>query len=158
MTRVRPRSTALAALPDTIELVVVAIRAGHSPTGAMRAAARLSDPALTPAFEAFEHRLARGGAFADALGAFGETIGPAARPLVDAMATADRYGLPIAPTLDRLITEARAERRRRAAESARRLPVALSFPLVVCSLPAFVLLAIVPAVLGAVIALGNSLP
>ena len=74
------------------------------------------------------------------------------------VATAVRYGLPLAPVLDRLIDEARAERRRHAAEAARRLPVALSFPLVVCSLPSFVLLAIVPAVLGAVASLGDSLP
>lgn len=147
-----------AALPDAIELIVVAVRAGRSPTDAVLTAGRDADPVLSEAFEAFEHRLRRGAAFADALGAFGELIGGAAVPMVDAMATADRYGLPLAPVLDRLIDEARAERRRNAAEAARRLPVALSFPLVVCSLPSFVLLAIVPAVLGAVTALGDSLP
>ena len=147
-----------AAFPDAIELIVVAVRAGRTPTDAVLAAARAADPVLTPAFDAFEHRLRRGAAFADALMAFAELIGGPAVPMADAMATADRYGLPLAPVLDRLVDEARAERRRQAAEAARRLPVALSFPLVTCSLPAFVLLAIVPAVLGAVASLGDSLP
>lgn len=153
--RVRSRQ---AALPDAVELIVVAVRAGRSPTDAVIAAGGDVDPVLAPVFEAFEHRLHRGAGFADAIGAFGDEIGGAAVAMADAMATAVRYGLPLAPVLDRLIDEARAERRRHAAEAARRLPVALSFPLVVCSLPSFVLLAIVPAVLGAVASLGDSLP
>ena len=148
----------LRTFPDAVELIVVAVRAGLSPISAVRSSASLADPALAEAFEAFELRLERGGAFADAFGAFGDVVGPPARPIVDAMATADRYGLPIAPVLDRLVDEARNERRRQAAEAARRLPVALSFPLVTCSLPSFVLLAVVPAVLGAVVSLRNSLP
>ena len=147
-----------AALPDAIELIVVAVRAGRTPTDAVLTAARSADDVLEPAFVAFEHRLRRGAAFADALMAFADQIGGSAVPMAEAMATADRYGLPLAPVLDRLVDEARAERRRQAAEAARRLPVALSFPLVTCSLPAFVLLAIVPAVLGAVASLGDSLP
>lgn len=146
------------AFPETVEFVVMAIRAGHSPTQAVLAAGQMCNVVLSPAFEAFEHRLARGGAFADALGAMGEEVGPTALPIVDAMVTADRYGLPLAPVLDRLIDEARDERRRQAAEQARRLPVALAFPLVTCSLPSFVLLAVVPAVLGAITSLRTSLP
>ena len=154
----RARRRRQAVLPDAIELVVVAVRSGRSPTDAVLAAADVAHPDLRPAFDAFEHRLRRGGAFADALAAFADEIGGAAVVMAEAMATADRYGLPLAPVLDRLVDEARAERRRHAAEAARRLPVALSFPLVACCLPAFVLLAVVPAVLGAVGALGKSLP
>jgi tight adherence protein C len=155
---VQRRGAMSLALPDAIELIVVAVRAGLSPIGAVRSAATLADPVLADAFDQFEHRLARGGAFSDALSDFGETLGPAARSLVDTLATAERYGLPLAPALDRLVDEARRERRRLAAQAARRLPVALSFPLVVCSLPAFVLLAVVPAVLGAIASLRDSLP
>lgn len=155
----RPLSNAsAAAFPDAVEIIVVAVRAGHTPTRAVLAAAELCHPCLCPAFEAFEHRLMRGASFADALSSLGEAIGPSARPIVDAMATADRYGLPLGPVLDRLVDEARVERRRHAANAARRLPIALAFPLVVCSLPAFVLLAVIPAVLGAVASLRDSLP
>ena len=42
--------------------------------------------------------------------------------------------------------------------SARRLPVRLTFPLVTCTLPSFVLLAIAPAVIGALSTLRASAP
>jgi tight adherence protein C len=58
--------------------------------------------------------------------------------------------------LDQLSTEARAARRRLDEADARKLPVRLSFPLVVCTLPSFILLAIAPAVIAALSSLGSS--
>ena len=52
----------------------------------------------------------------------------------------------------------RAARRRLGEAAARRLPVRLTFPLVTCTLPAFVLLAIAPAVLGALSTLRATAP
>ncbi len=69
-----------------------------------------------------------------------------------------RDGLPLAPVLDRLTDEASAGRRRQGEAAARRLPVRLSFPLVACTLPSFVLLAIAPAVLGALSTLRANAP
>jgi tight adherence protein C len=48
-----------------------------------------------------------------------------------------------------LAAEVRAERRRRAEAAARRVPVKLLFPLVLCVLPAFGLLTVVPLLAGA---------
>ena len=76
-------------------------------------------------------------------------LGPIAQPLVDSLSAADRYGLPLAPVLERLSFEARQQRRRDADATARELPVRLAIPLVLCTLPSFVLLAIVPLLLGA---------
>ena len=58
--------------------------------------------------------------------------------------------------LESLAHEARASRRRQHEATARRLPVRLSFPLVVCTLPSFVLLAIAPAVIAALSSLSLS--
>lgn len=146
------------ALPDAIELVVLGVRAGVSPATAVETAAAHVDPALAPAFGAVVHRLHRGERLADALDALPSALGPSASALSDGLATADRYGLPIEPVLDRLAADARTDRRRIAERHARTLPVKLSFPLVVCTLPSFVLLAIVPAVLGAVSTLRGSAP
>ena len=85
-------------------------------------------------------------------------VGAPGRELAAAIATADRDGLPLAPVLDRLAADARAARRRSGEAAARRLPVQLSFPLVVCTLPSFVLLAIAPAVLGALSTLRGRAP
>jgi pilus assembly protein TadC len=90
-----------------------------------------------------------GARFADSLTQLAATIGPIAQPLVDSLAAADRYGLPLAPVLERLSFEARQQRRRDTDASARELPVRLAMPLVLCTLPSFVLLAIVPLLLGA---------
>lgn len=149
---------------ETIELVILGIHAGAAPLAAIEsAAARLAgaghvDPQVAAAFEEVAHRVHRGIGLADALQALPELLGPSAAEVADSIAVADRYGLPLGPVLDRLAAEARAERRRRAEIEARSLPVRLSFPLVACTLPSFVLLAIVPAVLGAIAALRASVP
>ena len=90
-----------------------------------------------------------GDRFADALHRLREGLGPVAQPLIDSLSAADRYGLPLAPVLERLSFEARQQRRRDTEAAARELPVRLAVPLVLCTLPSFVLLAIVPVLLGA---------
>ena len=61
----------------------------------------------------------------------------------------DRYGLPLAPVLERLAAEAVDSRRRLGEIDARKLPIRLAFPLVATVLPSFVLIALAPAVIGA---------
>jgi tight adherence protein C len=147
-----------AAMPDAIELVVLCMHAGRSPTQAVVELAARAPPPLRPGFAAVERQLHRGRGLADALAELPRILGPPARELATSIAMADREGLPLAPVLDRLAAEARSERRRLGEATARRLPVRLSFPLVVCTLPSFVLLAIAPAVLGALSTLRGTVP
>jgi hypothetical protein len=112
-------------------------------------------PAVRPGFAAVAERCAAGVRFADALAALPEALGPVAAPLADTLAAADRYGLPLAPVLERLAGEARLHRRRQAEALARQLPVRLAGPLVLCTLPAFVLLSIVPLLLAALSSLNH---
>lgn len=143
------RRAAEQALPDAIELIVLAVRAGHVPAAAVAAAVPHLPPALQGSFADVTARTTAGARFADALCALTEQLGPMAAPLVDSFAAADRYGLPLAPVLDRLADEAKRRRRRHADTLARQLPVRMSVPLVLCTLPSFVLLAIVPLLLAA---------
>lgn len=152
----RQRRAIVELLPDLVELIVIAVRAGASPTAALSIVAPNAPGPLRPALAEVEHRMRRGQRLADALPALVDLLGPDATVFVDTLATADRYGLPLAPVLDRLGDDIRAERRRRAESQARTLPVKLAFPLVMCTLPSFVLLAIVPALLGAVSTLRGS--
>lgn len=145
----RRRAAIAAAFPDAIDLVVLGVRAGLLPSAAVAAAVDYVPAELCPAFDAVATRVARGDRFADALLELEIGIGNDARPLIDSFASAERYGLPLAPVLERLATEARQQRRRMADTAARQLPVRLSLPLVLCTLPSFVLLAIVPLLLGA---------
>jgi tight adherence protein C len=154
----RERDRAVDDLPDLVELIVIAVRSGATPSAALALAAPNAPQSLRPVLADVEHRLRRGQRLGDALPAFTEALGHPATAFVDALATADRYGLPLGPVLDRLADDIRGERRRRAERHARTLPVKLAFPLVVCTLPSFVLLAIVPALLGAVSTLRGTAP
>lgn len=147
-----------AGMPDAIELIVMCLHAGLTPTQAVTELARVAPRSVRPAFQSTEQRLHRGAAFADALAELSAQCGHCAAALVTALGTAVRDGLPLAPVLDRLTDEAGAERRRAGEAAARRLPVRLSFPLVACTLPSFVLLAIAPAVLGALSTVRGSPP
>ena len=144
--------------PEAIELVILAIHAGSAPLAAVESTAALLDGETGAAFAEVVHRCHRGSGLADALRALPDRLGPSASEFADSFAAAERYGSALGPVLDRLAAEARAERRRRAEADARALPVRLSFPLVACTLPSFVLLAVVPAVLGAVASLRGSMP
>ncbi len=145
----RTRRVAERAYPDAIEMIVLAVRAGYLPATAMEVAGPHLAPEIRPAFAAVVARAANGERFADALAALTAALGPIAAPLADSFAAADRYGQPIAPVLDRLAAEARQHRRRQADALARQLPVRMSLPLVLCTLPSFVLLAVVPLLLAA---------
>jgi tight adherence protein C len=61
----------------------------------------------------------------------------------------ERLGTPVAGRLRDLAREVRADRAARSEERARRAPVAMLFPLVFLILPAFVIAAVVPALLVA---------
>ncbi|NNE12380.1 MAG: type II secretion system F family protein [Ilumatobacter sp.] len=154
----RQRRAAHASLPDTIEVVVIGVRAGLTPSAAFTMAIDHAPPELRVGLEPVVHRMHRGHRLADALDAIPEWLGEPASFFTDALVTADRYGLPLGPMLDQLGADVRAARARLAQQRARTLPVKLSFPLVVCTLPSFVLLAIVPAVLGAVSTLRGTAP
>jgi len=98
------------ALPDAIDLFVLAVRAGHLPVAAVEVVLPHLAPVLQPAFSELAAAVRGGTRFAD---------------------------------------EARQHRRRLADTQARQLPVRLSLPLVLCTFPSFVLLAIVPLLLAA---------
>jgi Flp pilus assembly protein TadB len=136
-------------VPDLVELFRLATGAGLNVHLAVAVVAARFEGLVGDDLRRVPARVARGERLADALDGLAES-GDAVRPLAAALAAAERYGDPLGPVLDRLSAEARMVRRRRAEETARRLPVQLLFPLVLCVLPAFVLLAVVPLLLTAV--------
>lgn len=154
----RSRAAARAALPDLIELVIIGVRAGLTPAAAVEMAAPHTRPELAALLADVIHHMHRGKRLSDALGELPAWLGQHAGYFTDALITADRYGLPLGPVLDQLGADVRADRSRLAQQQARTLPVRLSFPLVVCTLPSFVLLAIAPAALGAISTITGTSP
>ena len=146
--RARHEASVRRQLPDVVDLITLAVGAGLNVRLALEVIApRVDDPARS-ALARVNHRVAIGARPADALADLPTTLGGAIRPLVAALAGAERYGTPLLPALERIGQSLRAERRRRAEEHARRIPVRLLFPLVFCALPAFALLTVVPLLVG----------
>src|SRR5205085_11545057 len=96
----------------------------------------------------------RADALLDALGPLGDRAAALAHVLVDHL----RYGVPLVPGLERLGLELRIDRRRRAEEEARRVPLRLLAPLITCVLPAFGLLTVVPLLVASLRSLPRSPP
>jgi len=131
-------------VPEVIDLLTLALGAGLNVSDAVAAVARWAPGPVGDALAAAHRAVERGEAVAVALESARDRCGPAATGLFGALIAADRYGTPLLVALDRLGQDARLDRRRAAEERARRVPVQLLFPLVVCVLPAFGLLTVVP--------------
>lgn len=143
------------AFPDALEMFVLVLQSGAMPVTAMRALTHHDDPSIRAAFSDSCARLDRGEVLDEALDAVVSQLGSRALTLVDTIRSCALTGLPLAPMVERLADDAREHRRRHAEMAARQLPVRLSFPLVMCTLPSFVLVAIVPLVVGAVSSLNT---
>lgn len=142
--------------PDAIEMLVLIVHAGMTPHQAIEVLADRAPEPTRFAFVEVARRVNLGATLADALTALPELLGSGASAVADTLAIAERHGAPIARTLEQLGVDVRERRRRHAEAHARTLPVKMSFPLVMCTLPAFVLISIVPAVLAALRSLGGS--
>lgn len=137
------------ALPETVDLLVLAVGAGCNVPLAVAAAGRRGSGPLAAELRRVAGEVARGRRLADALDELPELAGEPTRLLAGVLARCERYGTPALPALRRLADEVRVQRQRRAEAAARRVPVTLLFPLVVCILPAFALLTVAPLVAGA---------
>lgn len=83
------------------------------------------------------------------LAALREAPEPVDRAVLDLLTHALHDGVAVTDTAARLAADTRRDRRLHCDEAIRRLPVALSFPLVTCVLPSFLLLAVMPLVAAA---------
>ncbi len=137
-------------LPDVVDLLTMAVGAGLTAQLAMSTTAPwLPEPYRTMASEV-HRRTGSGEPFSAALEAAADGLGPDARPLTATLVAAQTDGAALLPALERVGDEARRRRRVAAEDRARRIPVAMLFPLVICVLPAFALLTVVPLLVGTI--------
>jgi tight adherence protein C len=141
-------------LPDVIDLFRSSVDAGLTIGGAIDAVVSRTHGAWRDGLGDVQRQVALGERRAVALREL-DRLGDAARPLTRALIASERDGAPLVVALDALARDARLERRRDAEERARRLPVQLLFPLVLCILPAFGLLTVVPLLAGTIPSLSS---
>lgn len=144
----RRRWAVIDAVPEAADLLALSVAGGLTVTLALEAAARWSPHPVGEVLQRATRAIGLGQPTADVLEAAAEALGPPARPLVEVLLASERYGVPLGDGVDRVAREARLERRRRGEERARRVPVLLLFPLVLCVLPAFAFLTVVPLLVG----------
>jgi tight adherence protein C len=70
------------------------------------------------------------------------------RQLVTALLQAQKHGVPMAETLRIQSAEMRLKRRQRTEEKAAKLTVKMLFPIIVCFLPVFMIISVVPALIS----------
>jgi tight adherence protein C len=135
------------ATPILVDLVRAGVASGVAPRTlflTLQTTATIDElTTFNAALASLQQSLQSGIGFVEALEAFKQEGAPILG-LVAALQASELYGVAIGPSLDALSIDARLARRRRIETKARRLPISLLFPLVVCVLPAFMLLTVVP--------------
>jgi tight adherence protein C len=143
-------------LPGVVVLLQIAAASGQSPRQAVRSVRSIDgvSGALGVAVEQLailDDRLLLGADFGEAMLAMdqaGQLRGATARVL-DVLRRGEHDGAPLHLHLEVLLHDLRRHRATELDTAAQKLTVSMLFPLVICILPAFILLAVVPLVQSA---------
>jgi len=152
--RVETRKRSLMnALPDALDLLVTCTEAGLGLNQALQRVANeieVSHPLLAEELALVNAEIRAGVDRTEALKALASRTGlEEIRGLVSLMSQSMRFGTSIADTLRIYSEEYREKRMQRAEEQAAKIGTKLIFPLVFFLWPAFFIVAVAPAVLGA---------
>lgn len=134
-------------LPLALDLLSACLTGGAIVVDAVRAVAAAVPGPCGDRLAMVAARLAVGSAPAQAWQSLGHDRGPAGAA-ARAMSRAAEGGAPVAAAVQRVADDARREAAGRAERAARRVGVLAVGPLGLCFLPAFLLLGVVPAVIG----------
>lgn len=142
------------ALPDALDLMVIAVEAGLGLDQAINYVAtelRNAHPQLTEEFQLVNLEIRAGKRRSDALKNLGERTGePELRKLTAILIQNDRFGTSVADSLRQHSDYMRTRRRQEAEERAAKVGVKLVFPIFFFILPAMMLVCAGPGVLGVV--------
>lgn len=135
-----------AAIPETIELLNMCIRAGLGfQAGMMRIAQTRNNP-LSEEFNRVLSEIRLGASRADAFLALSDRLQiDTLKQFVNSILQADRSGIPIAKVLDDLAVKMRNIQRDNAREQAQKVPVKILAPIMIFLLPALLMIVLGPA-------------
>jgi pilus assembly protein TadC len=135
---------------DLLDLVAVSVSAGLTPRLALERTPEALGGPLGDEVSRARHAASLGSPWRLVIRRVAARTGlPELLRLAVTLERSERLGTPVAGRLRDLAREVRADRAARREERARRAPVAMLFPLVFLILPAFVIAAVVPALLVA---------
>jgi tight adherence protein C len=135
-----------AALIAVIDAFAVSLRAGLTITQSFERVAEIAPASVRAQCGDLARALHHGVSLHDAIIPLREVFGSRSAVFIDMVLSADRDGLPLVNLVDRLSEEARRQRQRDTDIRIRQVPARLTFPLVFCILPSFIVLTMFPIV------------
>ena len=139
---------------DATDMLAVLLLSGLSTPQAFQQLHLYLDEPTRTVFHDCSQLLTHGSRFHEVVKQLFTTLGNPAFALCEALLASERDGVAVGPLLERLSAVTRQQRRQELDAAARQLPVRMAIPLVVCVLPSFVLLGVVPLFVGSLGGLG----
>jgi len=135
-----------AALIAVIDAFAVSLRAGLTISQSFERVTNLAPASVRTQCEHVARSLHHGMSLSEAITPLREVFGSRSAVFLDMVLSADSDGLPLVNLIDRLSEEARRQRQRDTDIRIRQVPAKLTFPLVFCILPSFIVLTMFPIV------------
>ncbi|MBI4869500.1 MAG: type II secretion system F family protein [Candidatus Wallbacteria bacterium] len=136
-------------LPQVLDLIIVALEAGHSFDSALQQVTRVFRGPLVDELSRVLDRLLAGVALPAAMAELASRTGVyEVQTLATSVATSRQLGTPLANALRSQAAQIRQQRAQQAEEHARKLGVKILFPLAFCIFPVLLTLLLGPAVIG----------
>ena len=142
--RRRQANAIMAHLAEVIDLFQLGISAGLTIWLTLQEIAPLVNNSLTPTLREAVLQVQQGASLLTALEWLSQQHDGQLRLLTRPLIEAERYGVELTPSLNSASAEARRLRRHNGELAAKSVAVKLMFPLVLCILPAFALMTVVP--------------
>lgn len=136
------------ALPDALDLLTICVEAGLGFDAAVAQVARHTEGPLAAEFSRVLQEMQIGKSRSEALRAMSErTTVPELRSFVSALIQSTELGIPVAHVLREQGKEMRLRRRQRAEAQAQKVPVKITFPLILCLFPALLVVVMGPGII-----------
>ena len=144
------------ALPDMLDMLTISVEAGLGFDAAVAKLVANSEGPLAREFARMLQDVQAGMAREDAFRGLAErTDVPEISTFVMSMIQADVFGISVSSVLRTQAREMRVKRRQYAEEQAQKAPVKIVFPLILCILPATLIVVIGPAIVSIIKAFGG---
>ncbi len=140
----------LESVVETTDLLLATLRAGYSIPASLLMLADIAPHPVHYAFRTMRAAYESGSPLTSALAATRTELGTHFGALISLVFSALRLGIPTETLMMQIQSEARHVHRQFGETLARQLPVRLNLPLVLCILPSFIVLIIVPIVAGTI--------
>lgn len=133
-------------MPYVYSLIAVASSSGLSAEASLRCISKYVPPSVFDSVANAVDRIDSGQSFREALSTWEQH--PHMRSLAHILTESMESGTSALPALDAMTRDALAKVRRSSDIAMKKLPVTMLFPLVVCILPAFMLLSVIPTLIS----------